>query len=126
MARTTLSHPFDTMSGKLTRNDKVILRTRNGNTHAYAIRNPYRGPVAPARQRTLDAFASAVAQAKTILSDPALRAEWQQRFNKYTARANRYPTSYPKPCTTLRGYIISTLTREAQDSGTTTSPDSTE
>lgn len=125
MARTTLSHPFDTMSGKLTRNDKIILRTRNGNTHAYAIRNPYKGPVAPERQRTLDAFASAVAQAKNILNDPALRADWQQRFAAYTARANRYPSSHPKPCTTLRGYIISTLTRETQDSGTTTSPDNT-
>ena len=116
MAHTTLSHPFDTMSGKLTRNDKVILRTRNGQTHAYVVHHPYTGPVAPARQRTLDAFASAVAQAKTILNDSTLRAEWQQRFNKYTARANRYPSSYPKPCTTLRGYIISTLTREAQSS----------
>ena len=116
MARTTLSHPFDTMSGKLTRNDKVILRTRNGNTHAYVIHNPYKGPVAPERQRTLDAFAAAVAQAKTILNDPALRAEWQQRFNKYTARVNHYPFSYSKPCTTRRGYIISTRTREAQSS----------
>ena len=116
MARTTLSHPFDTMSGKLTRNDKVILRTRNGQTHAYVVQHPYEGPVAPARQRTLDAFASAVAQAKTILNDPALRAGWQQRFDKYTARANRYPSSYPKPCTTLRGYVISTLTRESQSS----------
>ena len=116
MARTTLSHPFDTMSGKLTRNDKVILRTRNGQTHAYVVQHPYEGPVAPARQRTLDAFASAVAQSKTILNDPALRAGWQQRFDKYTARANRYPSSYPKPCTTLRGYVISTLTRESQSS----------
>ena len=116
MARTTLSHPFDTMSGKLTRNDKVILRTRNGQTHAYVVQHPYEGPVAPARQRTLDAFPSAVAQAKTILNDPALRAGWQQRFDKYTARANRYPSSYPKPCTTLRGYVISTLTRESQSS----------
>lgn len=114
MARTTLSHPFDTMSGKLTRNDKVILRTRNGRTHAYVVQHPYEGPVAPARQRTLNAFASAVAQSKTILNDPALRAEWQQRFDRYTTRANRYPSSYPKPCTTLRGYIISTLTRESQ------------
>ena len=116
MARTTLSHPFDTMSGKLTRNDKVILRTRNGQTHAYVVQHPYEGPVAPARQRTLDAFASAVAQAKTILNAPALRTEWQQRFDKYTARANRYPSSCPKPCTTLSGYIISTLTRESQSS----------
>ena len=116
MARTTLSHPFDTMSGKLTRNDKVILRTRNGQTHAYVVQHPYEGPVAPSRQRTLDAFSSAVAQSKTILNDPALRAGWQQRFDKYTARAKRYPSSYPKPCTTLRGYVISTLTRESQSS----------
>ncbi len=114
MARTILSHPFDTISGKLTRNDKVILRTRNGRTHAYVVQHPYDGLVAPARQRTLDAFASAVAQAKTILNDPALRADWQQRFAAYTARAKRHPSSCPKPCTTLRGYIISTLTRQSQ------------
>lgn len=37
MARTTLSHPFDSMSSKLASNDKIIMRTRNGRTHAYAI-----------------------------------------------------------------------------------------
>lgn len=64
MARTVLTHPFDTMSGKLTRTDKVILRTRNGQTHAYVVQHPYNGPVAPARQRTLDAFASALPKPK--------------------------------------------------------------
>lgn len=114
MARTSLSHPFDTMSGKLTRADKVILRTRNGRTHAYAIRNPYTGPAAPARQRTMDAFSAAVSQAKSILDDPVQRTDWQRRFDRYTAHIRRYPASNPKPCTTLRGFIISTLTRAAQ------------
>ena len=122
MARITLSPPFDTMSGKLARRDKIVLRHRNGRVHAYAIQHPYDGPTAPARQRTLDAFAAAVAQSKTILGDPALCAEWQQRFDRYTARVNRYPSSYPKPCTTLRGYIISTLTREAQSSASAPQP----
>lgn len=111
MARTTLSHPFDTMSGKLTGPDKVILRTRNGQTHAYVIRNPYIGPTAPTRQHTIDAFSAAVAQSKIILANPAQRADWQHRFDQYTARVRRYPASNPKPCTTLRGFVISTLTR---------------
>lgn len=114
MARTTLFHPFDTMLGKLTNADKIILRTRNGRTHAYTIRHPYTGPAAPARQRTMDAFASAVSQAKTILADPAQRADWQRRFDQYTAHVRRYPASNPKPCTTLRGFIISTPTRTAE------------
>ena len=122
MAHITLSPPFDTMSGKLARRDKIVLRHRNGRVHAYAIQHPYDGPTAPARQRTLDAFAAAVARSKTILHDPALRAEWEQRFAEYTERTTRYPTTYPRPCTTLRGYIISTLTREAQSSATAPQP----
>ncbi len=102
------------MSGKITRQDKVILRTRNGRTHTYAVMHPYKGPTAPNRQRTLDTFAAAVTQAKTILNDPEQRTEWEQRFADYTAHARRYPTTYPKPCTTLRGYIISTLTKQLQ------------
>ena len=48
------------MSGKLASNDKIIMRTRNGRTHAYAIKHPYKGPVAPERQRTITAFADTV------------------------------------------------------------------
>ena len=38
MARTTLSHPFDSISGKLASNDKIVMRTRNGRTHAYVVK----------------------------------------------------------------------------------------
>ena len=60
MARTTLSHPFDSISGKLASNDKIVMRTRNGRTHAYVVKHPYKGPVAPERQRTITTFKEAV------------------------------------------------------------------
>ena len=116
MARSELSLPFSSFSGKLSENEKIILRTRNGRTHAYVLQHPYKGPVAPARQRTLDAFASAVLQAKSILSDAVQCAEWAQRFAAYQKRVKRHPMSYPKPCQTLRGFIISTLVKESPTS----------
>ena len=109
MARTTLSHPFDSMSGKLASNDKIVMRTRNGRTHAYAIKHPYKGPVAPERQRTITAFADAVNQTTVILNTPDLRTEWEKKFAAYRKKTDRYPNSYPKPYTTLRGFIIGSL-----------------
>ena len=109
MARTTLSHPFDSMSGKLASNDKIVMRTRNGRTHAYAIKHPYKGPVAPERQRTITAFADAVNQTTVILNTPDLRSEWEEKFAAYRKKADRYPNTYPNPYTTLRGFIIGSL-----------------
>ena len=109
MARTTLAHPFDTMSGKLSTNEKIVMRTRNGRTHAYAIKHPYKGPVAPERQRTITAFADAVNQTTVILNTPELRSDWEEKFAAYRKKADRYPNSYHKPYTTLRGFIIGSL-----------------
>ena len=109
MARTTLSHPFDSMSGKLGSSDKIIMRTRNGRTHAYVVKHPYKGPVAPERQRTITAFADAVNQAAVILNTSELRSDWEEKFAAYRKKADRYPNSYPKPYTTLRGFIIGSL-----------------
>ena len=109
MARTTLSHPFDSISGKLNSTDKIVMRTRNGRTHAYAIKCPYKGPVAPERQRTITAFADAVKQTTIILKDPTLRAEWEVKFADYRKKADRYPNTYPNPYATLRGFIIGSL-----------------
>ena len=114
MARTTLSHPFDSMSGKLASNDKIIMRTRNGRTHAYAIKHPYKGPVAPERQRTITAFADAVKQAGTILNTPELRTEWEEKYTQYRKKADRYPNTHPKTYTTLRGFIIGSLIKSTQ------------
>ena len=96
MARTTLSHPFDSMSGKLASNDKIIMRTRNGRTHAYAIKHPYKGPVAPERQRTITAFADAVNQTTVILNTPDLRSEWEEKFAAYR-KPTAIPTHIPSP-----------------------------
>ena len=112
MARTVLSHPFDSISGKLNSTDKIVMRTRNGRTHAYAIKRPYKGPVAPERQRTITAFADAVKQTTIILKDPTLRAEWEVKFADYRKKADRYPNSYPKPYTTLRGFVIGSLIKK--------------
>ena len=109
MARTVLSHPFDSISGKLNSTDKIVMRTCNGRTHAYAIKRPYKGPVAPECQRTITAFADAVKQTTIILKDLTLRAEWEVKFADYRKKAYRYPTTYPKPYTTLRGFIIGSL-----------------
>ena len=41
MARVVPASPFDSMSGKLHRNERIVMRTRNGRVHAYAIQHPY-------------------------------------------------------------------------------------
>ena len=46
------------------------MRTRNGRTHAYAIKHPYKGPIAPERQRTITAFKDAVNQTTVIFEHP--------------------------------------------------------
>ena len=109
MARTNLAHPFDSMSGKLSSNEKIVMRTRNGHTHAYAIKNPYKGPLAPTRQKAVSNFAEAVKQAGIILNTPELRTEWEKKYAAYREKADRHPNTYPNPYTTLRGFIIGAL-----------------
>ena len=109
MARTTLVHPFDSISGKLSSDEKIVMRTRNGRTHAYAIKHPYKGPLAPSHQKAVSTFAEAVKQAGTILNTPELRTEWEKKYTAYRKKAERYPNTHPKPYTTLRGFIIGSL-----------------
>ena len=109
MARTTLSHPFDSMSGKLGSTDKIIMRTRNGRTHAYVVKHPYKGPLAPSRQKAVSSFAEAVKQTSVIMNTPELRAEWEEKYADYRKKADRYPNTHPNPYTTFRGFIIGSL-----------------
>ena len=122
MAKANLSLPFDSLSGKLSKDSHLVLRVRDGRTQVYTVEHPYQGECSERQTTRRTTFAQAVAQASVILHDPALRAEWEQRFAEYTERTTRYPTTYPRPCTTLRGYIISTLTREAQSSAPAPQP----
>ena len=109
MARTTLSHPFDSMSGKLASTDKIIMRTRNGRTHAYVVKHPYKGPLAPSRQKAVSSFAEAVKQTSVIMNTPELRSEWEEKYADYRKKADRYPNTHPNPYTTFRGFIIGSL-----------------
>ena len=112
MAKVTFEHPIATISGKLNYRGNVILRTRNGRTHAYIVEHPYTGPVAPERQRTINAFAEAVKQAKTILNDPLLSAQWEKKFEVHKAYVRRHPRTPYKVYSTLRGFIIGQLTQQ--------------
>lgn len=103
--------PFDAMSGKLSRSSKVILRTRAGRTHSYVVEHPYQGKGSDSQQTMRASFGERSRQAAAILADPAARPEWERRYAEYRTRVQRYPTSFPRPCTTLRGFIISSLAR---------------
>ena len=127
MASVTPASPFESMSGKLSRNERIVMRTRNGRMHAYAIQNPYTGPLAESRKKAISAFAEAVKQCKVEMSDPARLDYWQAQYaeykklaNKNLSRANRRffgenstAAAQDKFYSTLRGFIIAQLRKEA-------------
>ena len=59
MAHIEPALPFDHFSGKLSRKERIVMRTRNGRTHAYAIMHPYTGPLAESRKRAISTSANA-------------------------------------------------------------------
>ena len=126
MASVVPASPFESMSGKLSRNERIVMRTRNGRMHAYAIQNPYTGPLAESRKKAITAFAEAVKQCKTEMGDAERLAYWQEQYaeykklaNKNLNRANRRffgenstAAAQGKYYTTLRGFIIAQLRKE--------------
>ncbi len=112
MARVTFLPPIANISGRLSSDSKIVLRTRNGRTQAYIIEHPYTGPVKPQRQRTINSFKEAVNQSKTILADSAQKAEWQTRYKKHKDYFRRHPSSTNKRYSTLRGFVIAQLTQQ--------------
>ncbi len=127
MASVTPASPFESISGKLSRNERIVMRTRNGRMHAYAIQNPYTGPLAESRKKAISAFAEAVKQCKTEMGDAERLAYWQEQYaeykklaNKNLSRANRRffgenstAAAQGKFYSTLRGFIIAQLRKEA-------------
>lgn len=118
MAHVEPALPFDHFRGKLSRKERIAMRTRNGRTHAYAIQNPYTGPLAESRKRAINTFSEAVRLCKTEMSDPDRLACWQDRYlqyrkaaNKHVGRANTqfFGTMSDKYYSTLRGFIIASL-----------------
>ena len=118
MAHVEPALAFDSFSGKLSRKERIVMRTRNGRTHAYAITNPYQGPISENRKPVISAFSQAVAQCKTEMTDPERLAFWQDRYAQYNKQANRnltranarfIGTKTDKYYSTLRGFIIASL-----------------
>ena len=126
MASVVPASPFESMSGKLSRNERIVMRTRNGRMHAYAIQHPYEGPLAESRKKAITAFAEAVKQCKVEMGDAERLAYWQEQYaeykklaNKSLSRANRRffgdnssAAAQDKFYSTLRGFIIAQLRKD--------------
>ncbi len=121
MAYVEPSSPFDHLSGKLSKNERIVMRTRYGRTHAYALRHPFRGPFTDSQKTVINAFAQAVKQCKVEMTDPERLAYWQDRYLKYDKAARRNPTkanatfigtNTDKYYVTLRGFIIASLSAQ--------------
>lgn len=122
MAKVTPSLPFDAFRGKLSSDDRIVFRTRNGRVQAYAISRPYTGPLAESRKRAINTFTEAVRQCKSEMSDPERLAYWQDRYIRYSRSAKRNParanakfigTNTDKVYSTLRGFIIASLSQQS-------------
>ena len=118
MAYVDPSSPFDHFSGKLSKKERIVMRTRFGKTYAYAYCNPYTGPISENRKPIINAFSQAVKQCKAEMADPERLAYWQDRYAQYAKLARRNPvkanakfvgTSTDKYYLTLRGFIIASL-----------------
>lgn len=70
MAKVEPALPFDHFSGKLSRKERIVMRTRNGRTHDYTIQNPYTGPIAESRKRAISTFSEAVRLCKIEMTYP--------------------------------------------------------
>ena len=118
MASVITALPFEQFSGKLSRTERIVMRTRTGRTQAYAVMNPYQGPISENRKPIISAFSQAVKQCKTEMTDPERLAYWKDRYTAFSKHARRNPakanaqfigTTTDKFYATLRGFIIASI-----------------
>jgi len=107
MAKVQPSVALDAIQGKLKRDDRIVFRTRNGRTHAYAFDNPFHGTASAEQAQTRSSFGMAVKQASAILNDPEQRTDWERRYASY--RKHYRASSSARYYSTLRGFIIASL-----------------
>lgn len=108
MAKVEFQHPIAAISGKMSSNERIVMRTRNGRTHTYLLTNPYKGESSPARQRTISAFSRASQETTRILADAQQVAQWQEKYTDYCRNCQQNPVGN-KTYSTLRGFIIASL-----------------
>lgn len=114
MAKVQPSVALDAIQGKFRRNDRIVFRTRDGRTHAYAFDHPFRGTASEEQAQTRSTFGIAVKQTSAILNDPEQRADWERRYASY--RKHYRSSSSARYYSTLRGFIIATLNAELKGS----------
>lgn len=132
MAKITPTHPISDIHGAFRQGDKVIFRMRDGIQHAYIVKHPYEGPYTEAQKAARSTFRNLTQQVKAIYANPEQLAEWRARFETFIS-SRQYKTAFerylrqehepqrvpyvaaakrfPKPPTTLYGFIISTLSK---------------
>ena len=116
MAKVIPATPFEQISGKLSANERIVMRVRYGKMEAYAVQNPYKGKPSANRQKSINAFAQAVKQAATEMSDSDRLAYWQQQYAQYRAEITKHaPAQGTKIYSTLRGYVIAQLAKQNQN-----------
>ena len=77
MAKFNLAAPFEGVSGKLDKDDKLVFSQRYGETYAWEVEPSKKAPTA-AQLAVQERFATASAQASADMADPEKKAEWKE------------------------------------------------
>lgn len=109
MARITPASHIATISGKLSRTDRIYNRVNKhtGQVYGIAIHHPNRveHPTA-AQQKAQSAFRDTWHQVDALLSDPAQRTEYEQLFRQHLTQSRK---KRKQPCSSLRTFVFRLL-----------------
>lgn len=111
MADVTFEHPIDKLTGRLSKQGRMVFRQRNGKLFAYVMTDEKRPVVSAEKQKTVNAFTEAARQVPALLSDADARQQWEADFAAYQKEVEKHPNDHQKPIKTLRGFVLSRLMR---------------
>lgn len=111
MADVTFEHPVAKLTGRLSKQGRMVFRRRNGKLFAYVMTEGKRPVVSAEKQKTVNAFTEAARQVPVLLGDAAARQQWEEDFAAYRKEVEKHPEDHPKPVKTLRGFVLSRLMR---------------
>ena len=130
MARISFEHPVRTLQGKVAKDSRIVFRQKHSQLpsragveyapEAYSVEHPRdykKNPPAGNELAHLQAFRQACLLTKQQLADPALRADWQKRFEAQLSRPDKDAPADPvtgkrKIYRQLPSYIRATLLRQ--------------
>ncbi len=82
MAHINPSELINDISGKLSSDERISMRTRYGKVHTYTYRHPSTAAPAESQLKARARFTEARRQAFAELQDPIKHADWLKKFNK--------------------------------------------